>query len=95
MNFLSESYTLVNSFPKMEIVVLRDGAHRPQGSSVVLLFLCGKSECPGVDQKFTRSSVKRWELRKLDSSQNIWEFKEENKVKLFIRLHTFSQKQIL
>lgn len=78
MNFLSESYTLVNSFPKMEIVVLRDGAHRPQGSSVVLLFLCGKSECPGVDQKFTRSSVKRWELRKLDSSQNIcmWMAKE-------------------
>lgn len=79
----------------MEIQVLRDGTHRPQGSNVVFLFLSGKSECPGVDEKFTRSSMKHWELRKLESSQNIWEFKERNKVKLFIRLHKFSQKQIL
>lgn len=81
--------------------MLRDGAHRPQGSDVVFLFLSegggegGESECPGVDENFTRSSGKHWELRKLESSQNIWEFKERHKVKLFIRLHKFSQKQIL
>lgn len=94
-HFLSESYTLVNSFPKMEIPVLRDGAHRPLGSSLVFLFLSGKSECPGEDEKFTRSSVKHWELRKLESGQNIWEFKRKKKVKLFIRPHKFSQEQIL
>jgi hypothetical protein len=54
-------------------------------------FSAGNRNVPGRIRNVPESSVKGWELCKLESGQNIWKFKDRN-VKLVIRLHKFSEK---